>query len=96
VNLHPSGYRRFHGELARLGDQIGASTVWKILHNAGTDPSSRRARPSWTELLRAQAQTILACDLFHLDTIALHRLYAFFVVGGSTSSVSPHTRPQRG
>src|SRR3954447_609254 len=34
------GYRRLHGELAGLGYQIGASTVWKILHNAGIDPST--------------------------------------------------------
>ena len=42
------GYRRIHGELAGLGYQIGASTVWKILHTAGIDPSPRRAGPSWT------------------------------------------------
>jgi len=61
------GYRRIHGELAGLGYRIGASTVWTILHNAGIDPSPRRAGPSWTEFLRAQAHAILACDLFHLE-----------------------------
>jgi hypothetical protein len=81
------GYRRIHGELAGLGYQIGASTVWTILHTAGIDPSTRRAGPSWTEFLRAQAHAILACDLFHLDTITLQRLYAFFVVEHATRRV---------
>jgi hypothetical protein len=81
------GYRRIHGELTGLGYRIGASTVWKILHTAGIDPSTRRAGPSWTEFLRAQAHAILACDLFHLDTITLHRLYAFFVVEQATRRV---------
>src|SRR6188474_2078209 len=74
------GYRRLHGELAGLGYQIGASTVWKILHTAGVDPAPRRAGPSWAQFLRAQAHGILACDLLHVDTITLHRLHAFFVI----------------
>jgi hypothetical protein len=41
---------------------------------------SARAGPSWAQFLRAQAHVILACDLFHLETITLHRLYAFFVI----------------
>jgi putative transposase len=53
------GYRRIHGELAGLGYQIGASTVWKILDGVGIDPAPRRAGPSWTEFLRAQAHAIL-------------------------------------
>jgi putative transposase len=81
------GYRRIHGELAGLGYQIGASTVWTILHRAGIDPSPRRAGPSWPQFLRAQARAILACDLFHLDTITLHRLYAFFVIEHATRRV---------
>jgi hypothetical protein len=60
-----------HGELAGLGNQIGASTVWKILNTAGIDPVPRRAGPTWSQFLRAQAQAILACDLFHVDTITL-------------------------
>src|SRR6187549_1625412 len=74
------GYRRIHGEAVGLGYRIGASTVWTILHTAGIDPSTRRAGPTWTEFLQAQAHAILACDLFHLDTITLHRLYAFFII----------------
>jgi transposase len=56
------GYRRIHGELASLGYRIGASTVWKILHSAGIDPSPRSAGPSWADFLRGQAHGIVACD----------------------------------
>jgi transposase InsO family protein len=61
--------------------------VWKILHAAGVDPSSRRAGPTWAEFLRAQAHAILACDMFHIDTIGLRRLYAFFVIEHATRRV---------
>ena len=81
------GYRRVHGELTGLGYQIGASTVWRILTSSGIDPLTRRAGPSWTDFLRAQAHAILACDLLRLDTITLHRLYAFFVVEHATRRV---------
>jgi hypothetical protein len=79
------GYRRIHGELAGLGYQIGASTVWRILASSGIDPSPRRAGPSWAEFLGAQAHAILACDLFHLDTITLGRHYVFFVIEHATA-----------
>ena len=62
------GYRRVHGELAGLGYQIGASTVWKILGAAGINPSPRRSGPTWTEFLQTQAHGILACDLFQCAT----------------------------
>jgi hypothetical protein len=81
------GYRRVHGELAGLGYQVGASTIWKILKAAGIDPSPRRSGPSWAQFLRAQAHAILACDLFHLDPITLSRLYGFFVVEHATRQV---------
>jgi hypothetical protein len=90
---HPTwGYRRIHGELAGLGYQIGASTIWKILRGAGIDPSTRRSGPSWTEFLRAQAHAILACDLLHLDTITLRRIYVFFVIEHATVGARNYVR----
>ena len=59
----------------------------KILHAAAFDPASRRTGPTWSQFLHAQAQTIIACDLFHLGTITLHRLYAFFVIQHATRRV---------
>jgi len=40
------GYRRVHGELAGLGHQVAASTVWTILKKAGLDPAPRRSGPA--------------------------------------------------
>ena len=59
----------------------------EILNAAGIDPSPRRSGPTWSQFLHAQAQAIVACDLFHLDTITLHRLYAFFVIEHDTRRV---------
>jgi hypothetical protein len=55
VENSSSGYRRIHGELAGLGYQIAASTVWSILKRAGIDPAPRRDGPSWRQFLRVQA-----------------------------------------
>jgi len=48
------GYRRIHGELARLGITIAASTIWTILKNAGIDPAPGRSSASCTRFLRVE------------------------------------------
>ena len=58
------GYRRIHGELATMGVRLAPSSVWAILRRHGIESSPRRAGPSWAELLRVQATTMLACDFF--------------------------------
>src|SRR6188472_3286154 len=74
------GYRRIQGELVGLGHPVAASTVWKILKDAGLDPSPRRAGPPWSQFLSAQAHAILAVDFAHVDTVFLRRLYILVVV----------------
>jgi putative transposase len=59
----------------------------EILHAAGIDPAPRRLGQTSAQILEAQAQAILARDLFHLNTISLHRLYTFFVIEHATRRV---------
>jgi transposase InsO family protein len=81
------GHRRIHGELAGLGLKVAASTVWKILHQAGVDPAPRRTRPTWHQLLTTQAHTMLACDFFTVDTVFLKRIYVLFLLEPATRRV---------
>src|SRR3990170_2734392 len=61
------GYMRIKGELAKLGIGVAANTFKAILARKGLGPAPRRG-PSWSEFLRAQADGILACDFFTVET----------------------------
>jgi transposase len=72
------GCVRIQGELRKLGVWAGATTIRMLLRQAGLGPAPRRIGPSWTEFLRAQAQGILACDFFTVETVWLRTLYVLF------------------
>jgi putative transposase len=81
------GYRRIHGELAGLGVKVAASTAWEILRNAGIDPAPRRSGPTWSQFLRSQAQTILACDLFTVDLLNGTQAHVLAVIEHATRRI---------
>jgi putative transposase len=72
------GYQRIVGELAGIGVGLSATTVAKILRQAGVSPAGARGQLGWREFLRAHAESIIACDFFAVDTLWLGRLYVLF------------------
>src|ERR1022692_4404957 len=85
------GYRRIHGELAGLGVNIAASTVWEILKASGIDPA-RRSGPRWSQFLRSQAEAILACDFFTVDLPDGTQAYVLAVIEHATRRVVGRSR----
>ena len=89
------GYLRIKGECQKMGLRVSATTVKKVLLGAGLDPAPRRDGPSWSEFLRSQAEGILACDFFTVETAFLKTLYVlFFIEVGSRrlhiTTATPH------
>src|SRR5712675_341886 len=81
------GYRRIHGELAGLGVNVAASTVWEILRASGIDPAPRRTGPTWSQFLRSQAEAILACDFFTIDLLDGTQAYVLAVIEHATRRI---------
>jgi putative transposase len=72
------GCVRIQGELRKLGIRVGATTIRTLLRQHGLGPAPRRTGPTWAEFLRAQANGIIACDFFTVETVWLRTLYALF------------------
>jgi transposase InsO family protein len=81
------GYVRIQGELRKLGIRIGATTIRRILKAHGLAPTPRRTGPTWSEFLRVQAQGIVACDFFTVETLRLKTLYVLFFIELDTRRV---------
>jgi putative transposase len=74
------GYQRIAGELIKLGVRLSPSTVGRLLASAGLEPAPWRSELSWPAFLHQQAASMLACDFFTVETVALRRLYMLFFI----------------
>ncbi|MET4518130.1 hypothetical protein [Bradyrhizobium sp. I1.7.5] len=70
------GAPRIHGELLKLGIEIGQTSVAKYM-------ARRRGPPSqgWKTFLRNHADGIVAIDLFVVPTISFRLLYGLLIMG---------------
>jgi putative transposase len=87
------GCVRIGGDLRKLGPRVSATTIRTLLRTAHLGPAPRRSGQTWTEFLRAQADGIVACDVFSVETAWLRTLYVlvFIELGSRRIQLSPST-----
>jgi transposase InsO family protein len=70
------GAPRIHGELLKLGIDVGQTSVAKYMVRRRGPPSQ-----GWKTFLRNHADGIAAMDLFVVPTISFRRLYGLLIMG---------------
>jgi hypothetical protein len=70
------GAPRIHGELLKLGIDVGQTSVAKYIVKRREPPSQ-----GWKTFLRNHADGIAAMDLFVVPTISFRLLYGFLIMG---------------
>ena len=87
------GCVRIRGELRKLGFSVSATTIRNLLRTARAGPAPRRSGPTWSQFLRAQADGIIACDFFTVETAWLRTLsvLVFIELGSRRIHISPAT-----
>src|SRR5205814_17761 len=78
------GHRRICGELAKLGFRVSPTSIRRLLARARLDPAPRRAGPSWREVLRTEAASIVACAFFTVATPLLRRDDVVFLIADAS------------
>ena len=70
-------YRRIQGELQKIGIDISATSIRRI-----TSPKRRPGpkRDTWRQFMRSQASSIIACDLFTVESVKLATLHVLFFI----------------
>lgn len=81
------GYKRIVGELKCLGIPVSATSVRKVLLEAGLQPAPQRTHSTWRAFLRAQAASMLACDFLTVETALLQRIYVLFFISLATRRI---------
>lgn len=71
------GYKRVQGELQKVGIEISVTSIRRIVA-----PPRRPGpkRDTWRQFMRAQAASIIACDLFTVETVTLRTLHVLFFI----------------
>jgi transposase InsO family protein len=81
------GYRRIVGELKAVGVTASATSVRKVLLQAGLAPAPQRGHTSWRAFLRQQAASVIACDFLTVETAFLQRIYVLFFISLQTRRI---------
>ncbi|MDP9314706.1 MAG: integrase core domain-containing protein [Chloroflexota bacterium] len=76
------GYGKLEGELGKLGDAVGRSTIRDVLKRKHVPPAPERSKHgrSWRTFLAHHKDEVLACDFFMVETAWLKTLYVLFFI----------------
>ncbi len=83
------GYSKLHGELLKLGYEVGRSTIRAVLRRRHVPPAPHRSQggSGWRTFLSHYQDQMLACDFFTVETAWLKTLYVLFFLELGTRRV---------